>query len=104
MGVDEPYHDENNPPLANHGPEGFAPPSPPVSPANDEEATMLLEPVTQPITQGQLINEVKGIYAGLVMVEKKCVEVPSSLSAPHPLNKLQTRFAQVDQQPPSSAS
>src|SRR2546421_10327571 len=97
MGVDEPYHDENNPPLANHGPEGLASPSPPVSPANDEEATMLLEPVTQPITQGQLINEVKGIYAGLVMVEKKCVEVPSR-SALHPLNNLPTRFAQVDQQ------
>jgi hypothetical protein len=29
----------------------------------------------RPITQEQLVNEVKGIYAGLVMVEKKCVEI-----------------------------
>lgn len=36
---------------------------------------MLLQPETRPITQEQLVNEVKGIYAGLVMVEKKCVEV-----------------------------
>jgi polyribonucleotide nucleotidyltransferase len=36
---------------------------------------MLLRPKTRPITQEQLVNEVKGIYAGLVMVEKKCVEI-----------------------------
>jgi hypothetical protein len=30
-----------------------------------------LQPATRPITQEQLVNEVKGIYAGLVMVEKK---------------------------------
>jgi len=36
---------------------------------------MLLQPETRPITQDQLVNEVKGIYAGLVMVEKKCVEI-----------------------------
>jgi hypothetical protein len=36
---------------------------------------MLLQPETRPITQEQLVNEVKGIYAGLVMVEKKCVEI-----------------------------
>jgi hypothetical protein len=29
----------------------------------------------RPISQEQLVNEVKSIYAGLVMVEKKCVEV-----------------------------
>jgi hypothetical protein len=29
----------------------------------------------QPMTQEQLVNEVRGIYAGLVMVEKKCVEI-----------------------------
>ncbi len=39
------------------------------------EVTMLLQPETRPITQEQLVNEVKGIYAGLVMVEKKCVEI-----------------------------
>jgi hypothetical protein len=31
---------------------------------------MLLEPETHPITREQPVNEVKGIYAGLVMVEK----------------------------------
>jgi hypothetical protein len=36
---------------------------------------MLPQPATHPITEEQLINEVRGIYAGLVMVEKKCVEI-----------------------------
>ena len=48
--------------------------SPPPLPPND---SILLQPETRPITQEQLVNEVKGIYAGLVMVEKKCVEVLS---------------------------
>jgi hypothetical protein len=55
---------------------------PPGSPAGDRDAeiqdsepTLLLQPETRRITQEQLINEVKGIYAGLVMVEKKCVEI-----------------------------
>ncbi|KAL1999539.1 hypothetical protein VTN02DRAFT_4376 [Thermoascus thermophilus] len=36
---------------------------------------MFLQPETHPITEEQLINEVRGIYAGLVMVEKKCNEI-----------------------------
>jgi hypothetical protein len=36
---------------------------------------MFLQPETRPITQDQLLNEVKGIYAGLVMTEKKCIEI-----------------------------
>lgn len=36
---------------------------------------MLLPPETRPITQEQLVNEVKEIYAGLIMVKKKYVEV-----------------------------
>lgn len=40
---------------------------------------MLLQPETQPITQERLVNEVKGIYTGLVMVEKKCVEIDQQL-------------------------
>lgn len=40
-----------------------------------EDTKMLLQPETRPISQEQLVNEVKGIYAGLVMVEKKCVEI-----------------------------
>src|SRR5271156_1619307 len=35
-----------------------------------------------PITQEQLVNEVKGIYAGLVMVEKKCIQIESQLGNP----------------------
>jgi hypothetical protein len=69
---------DNNPPLAHPESEDFASPSPPPSPAFDgqKETTLLLQPETRPITQEQLVNEVKGIYAGLVMVEKKCVQVP----------------------------
>ena len=40
-----------------------------------EDTKILLQPETRPISQEQLVNEVKGIYAGLVMVEKKCVEI-----------------------------
>jgi hypothetical protein len=36
---------------------------------------LLLQPETRLICQEQLVNEVKGIYAGLLMVEKKCVEI-----------------------------
>jgi hypothetical protein len=36
----------------------------------DRTSSMLLEPETHPITREQPVNEVKGIYAGLVMVEK----------------------------------
>ncbi|KAH8743621.1 hypothetical protein F5883DRAFT_530207 [Diaporthe sp. PMI_573] len=39
------------------------------------------QPETRPISQEQLVAEVKGIYAGLVMVESKCIEVDSSQSA-----------------------
>ncbi|KAJ5512556.1 DNA/RNA-binding domain E.t1.c1-type [Penicillium fimorum] len=33
------------------------------------------QPDTHTITEEQLINEVRGIYTGLVMVEKKCIEI-----------------------------
>uniref|UniRef100_A0A093XBG3 DNA/RNA-binding domain-containing protein n=1 Tax=Talaromyces marneffei PM1 TaxID=1077442 RepID=A0A093XBG3_TALMA len=36
---------------------------------------MFLQPETHPITEEQLVNEVRAIYAGLVMVEKKCIEI-----------------------------
>jgi hypothetical protein len=52
-----------------------SPPPSPVFTSGDRESAILLQPETRPITQEQLVNEVKGIYAGLVMVEKKCVEV-----------------------------
>lgn len=46
----------------------------------DREVHMFRQPETRPISQEQLVNEVKGIYAGLVMVEKKCVEICASQS------------------------
>lgn len=36
---------------------------------------IILQPETRPISEEQLVAEVKGIYAGLVMVEAKCIEV-----------------------------
>ena len=41
----------------------------------DPEPQLLLQPETRPISHDQLVVEVKGIYAGLVMVEVKCIDV-----------------------------
>lgn len=38
------------------------------------------QPETRPISHDQLVVEVKGIYAGLVMVEAKCIEVDENQS------------------------
>jgi hypothetical protein len=46
----------------------------------DEGVEIILQPETRPITKEQLANEVKGIYAGLVMVEKKCVEIDQQIA------------------------
>jgi hypothetical protein len=43
--------------------------------------TIIREPETRPISQEQLVAEVKGIYAGLVMVEAKCIEVDNKQAA-----------------------
>ena len=45
----------------------------PRSPIADPE--MLLQPETRPISHEQLADEVKGIYAGLVMKEAKCIDI-----------------------------
>ncbi|KAF8853318.1 hypothetical protein BDZ45DRAFT_81676 [Acephala macrosclerotiorum] len=42
---------------------------------SNEPLNATLQPETRPISQEQLVAEVKGIYAGLVMVEAKCIEV-----------------------------
>ncbi|TGO32394.1 hypothetical protein BHYA_0321g00010 [Botrytis hyacinthi] len=47
----------------------------PTQAEEDEIYKMILQPTTKPISQEQLVTEVKGIYAGLVMVEAKCIEV-----------------------------
>lgn len=49
---------------------------------------MMLQPETKPISQDQLVAEVKGIYAGLVMVETKCIEVDNAQSSNSDANKL----------------
>lgn len=58
------------------------------SPPGDEpiegleaEPEMLLQPDTRPISHEQLVVEVKGIYAGLVMVEAKCIDIDERQSA-----------------------
>lgn len=43
--------------------------------SEDTTCTMLREPETHPITAEQLATESKGIYSGLVMVEKKCIDI-----------------------------
>ena len=48
-------------------PDGYADP--------DLEPEILLQPETRPISHDQLVVEVKGIYAGLVMLEAKCIDV-----------------------------
>lgn len=52
----------------------------------ERDPDLVLQPETRPISQEQLVAEVKGIYAGLVMVEAKCVEVDNkqALAAPDP--------------------
>jgi len=45
------------------------------------EPEMLLQPETRPISHEQLVVEVKGIYAGLVMVEAKCIDIDERQSA-----------------------
>ncbi|KAI1109437.1 hypothetical protein F5Y14DRAFT_27721 [Nemania sp. NC0429] len=48
----------------------------------DSEALRLIKPPeTRPIGQEQLVAEVKGIYAGLMMVESKCIEVDNAQSS-----------------------
>ncbi|KAH0829997.1 hypothetical protein AYO21_11516 [Fonsecaea monophora] len=37
---------------------------------------------TRPISLGQLVDEIKGIYAGFVMLERKCVELVPNLMPP----------------------
>ena len=54
-------------------------PAAPDRPA-DPPPEMLLQPETRAISHAQLAVEVKGIYAGLVMVEAKCVDVDEKQS------------------------
>lgn len=46
----------------------------------EPEPDLLLQPETRPISHEQLVVEVKGIYAGLIMVEAKCIDVDEKQS------------------------
>lgn len=48
---------------------------------SDHEPELLLQPETRPISHEQLVVEVKGIYAGLVMVEAKCIDIDERQTA-----------------------
>jgi Est1 DNA/RNA binding domain len=49
--------------------------------AGSSRSNLFLQPETRPITQDQLVKEVKEIYARLVMVEKECVEIDQQQAA-----------------------
>ncbi|KAK4502247.1 hypothetical protein PRZ48_005672 [Zasmidium cellare] len=49
--------------------------------ANSRYPGLILQPDSSPISQEQLGAEVKGIYAGLVMVEAKCVNIDAAQAA-----------------------
>ncbi|KAF3396516.1 hypothetical protein F1880_006881 [Penicillium rolfsii] len=66
---DNESHDDLNDPYSSHS---FESPS---GSQSSDPPPMYKQPETNPITEDQLINEVRSIYAGLVMVEKKCIEV-----------------------------
>ncbi|KAI3333817.1 hypothetical protein F4824DRAFT_512975 [Ustulina deusta] len=63
-------------------PKTKAPPRRVDTPEKDSENFRLIkQPKTRPISQEQLVAEVKGIYAGLMMVESKCIEVDNAQSS-----------------------
>lgn len=60
---------------------GDSPPGDEPAEGLEAEPEMLLQPDTRPISHEQLVVEVKGIYAGLVMVEAKCIDIDERQSA-----------------------
>ncbi|GLI74867.1 hypothetical protein PoHVEF18_003116 [Penicillium ochrochloron] len=62
-------NDDLNDPYSSHSLE------PPSGSQSSDIPPMYKQPETNQITEDQLIKEVRSIYAGLVMVEKKCIEV-----------------------------
>lgn len=59
------------------------------------DAEILLQPETRPISHDQLVVEIKGIYAGLLMAEAKCVDVDEkqSLEAQEKVSSRQKRLS-----------
>ena len=82
----KPHHGSNVMDLDQHNPEVASP----TGTAQDDglmqdqeydpEPVLLLQPETRPISHDQLVVEVKGIYAGLVLVETKCIDVDDKQS------------------------
>ncbi|KAL2168383.1 hypothetical protein VTG60DRAFT_7362 [Thermothelomyces hinnuleus] len=54
---------------------------PDAQPPEDAPTKLIKQPKTRLISQDQLVAEVKGTYAGVVMVESKCIEVDSNQSS-----------------------
>ena len=50
--------------------------------APDIEPEMLLQPETRPISHDQVVIEMKGIYAGQVMLESKCIDIDNKQKDP----------------------
>lgn len=46
----------------------------------NSEPQLLIQPETRPISHEELVAEVKGIYAGLLLVEAKCIDVDKNQS------------------------
>lgn len=46
--------------------------------ASESRYSLVMQPESSPISQDQLAAEVKGIYAGLVMVESKCINIDAA--------------------------
>lgn len=51
------------------------------SPAHSRYPGLMMQPHSSPISKEQLAAEVKGIYAGLVMVEAKCTSIDNAQAA-----------------------
>ena len=58
-----------------------ASPEPGAESESDPAPVMIRQPQTRDISHDQLVVEVKGIYAGLVMVEAKCIDVDEKQAA-----------------------
>ena len=80
-----------------------------------EEAFIPQQPITRPISQEQLMEEVKGIYAGLIMLENECNEIdttdaehvaaePSSSEAPNSLAAAWVRYKRQQTHSASTAN
>ncbi|EPE25308.1 TPR-like protein [Glarea lozoyensis ATCC 20868] len=62
----------------------------PLSPSAAPKSNLIPQPETRPISQEQLVAEVKSIYAGLVMVEAKCIEVDKKQATQAQANETQS--------------